>query len=140
MRKRGLALDDDLRDELLAMMRARRELSPEDEQYLADAFLDRLDREVDLRVEAKAPRLGSGPSFSKTSKAVERLFLLAVAIPPALLLSLLAQYAIVPPHGFVRQPPSFELLPFVLLWLLTYLALVTISALRNRIKHRPNAA
>jgi hypothetical protein len=55
-----------LRDELLAVTAARRELSPDDESYLIDNFLTRLDAEIDSRVDARieaklkaAPRRGS---------------------------------------------------------------------------------
>jgi VIT1/CCC1 family predicted Fe2+/Mn2+ transporter len=41
-----------LREELLAVTAARRELSPEDESYLIDGFLNRLDTEIDNRVDA----------------------------------------------------------------------------------------
>lgn len=42
-----------LRDELLAVTAARRELGPEDESYLIDGFLSRLDDEIDNRVDAR---------------------------------------------------------------------------------------
>lgn len=42
-----------LRDELLAVTAARRELSPDDESYLIDGFLTRLDTEIDNRVDAR---------------------------------------------------------------------------------------
>lgn len=44
---------DKLRDELLAVTAARRELSPDDESYLIDGFLTRLDTEIDNRVDAR---------------------------------------------------------------------------------------
>jgi hypothetical protein len=51
-----------LRDELLAVTAARRELSPEDESYLIDHFLTRLDDEIDNRVDARIEaRLASLP-------------------------------------------------------------------------------
>lgn len=44
---------DQLIEELLAAMEARKELSRADERYLAEAFVDRMEREIDLRIEAK---------------------------------------------------------------------------------------
>lgn len=43
----------DLRDDLLAATAARRELSAQDEEYLIDNFLTRLDREIEARVDAR---------------------------------------------------------------------------------------
>lgn len=44
---------NDLRDELTAVMGARKELSPEDERYLVESFLDRLDRQLEARMDAR---------------------------------------------------------------------------------------
>lgn len=51
-----------LRDELEAVVAARRELSPQDESFLIDGFLNRLDAEIDNRVDARIEaKLASGP-------------------------------------------------------------------------------
>ena len=44
---------DELRDELIAMMNARQELSSENERYLAETFLQRLDDDIDARIAAQ---------------------------------------------------------------------------------------
>ncbi len=44
---------EDLRDELEATLRARQELTHHEEDYLAEAFLARMEREFDARMEAK---------------------------------------------------------------------------------------
>ncbi|GAC1404543.1 MAG: hypothetical protein NVSMB52_18430 [Chloroflexota bacterium] len=44
---------DDIRQELLAMMSARRELTPTDDAYLVEVFLDRLDSEIDERIDMR---------------------------------------------------------------------------------------
>src|SRR5919199_745669 len=44
---------DDLREDLLAVLHARRELTHDDDEFLVDHFLDRLDGEIDRRVEAR---------------------------------------------------------------------------------------
>jgi hypothetical protein len=70
-----------LREELLAVLGARRELDREDEQYLVEVFLDRLDREIDARIEARlaerAPRRRMHPA-ALFGLAIP---LLALAIP-----------------------------------------------------------
>ena len=47
---------EELRDELLAVIRARQELSPDHEHYLVEGFLERLDNEIDARIDAKLAR------------------------------------------------------------------------------------
>lgn len=44
---------DDLFDDLIAALRARTELSPEDEEYLAQTFLKGLEQRLDTRIEAR---------------------------------------------------------------------------------------
>jgi hypothetical protein len=44
---------DELRDELLAVTGARRELSADDEKYLVEQFLSRLERDIDQRIDAR---------------------------------------------------------------------------------------
>jgi hypothetical protein len=46
-------LKEELRDELLAAVHARQELGAQHEEHLVDAFLQRLDREMDVRIEAR---------------------------------------------------------------------------------------
>jgi hypothetical protein len=57
---------DELRDELLAVTSARRELSDDDEKYLIEQFLTRLEHDIDLRIDARlavrpAPPQRPGP-------------------------------------------------------------------------------
>jgi hypothetical protein len=52
----------DLRDDLLAATAARRELTPDDERYLVENFLSKLDREIEARIDARIDaRLASIP-------------------------------------------------------------------------------
>jgi hypothetical protein len=44
---------NNLRDELAAVTAARRELSAEDERFLLDGFLDRLESQLDTRIDAR---------------------------------------------------------------------------------------
>ena len=53
---------NNLRDDLLAATAARRELSPDDEHYLVENFLARLDRDIETRIDARVnERLSSLP-------------------------------------------------------------------------------
>jgi hypothetical protein len=76
---------DELRDELLAITRARGELAAEHEQFLIEGFLDNLDREIDTRIEAK---MASRPAKSRNNVGVVATSM-ALAIP----LSLIAVFA-----------------------------------------------
>ena len=51
--QQGPTLRDELREELLATIQARKELSPAEEGYLVQGFLERLDREIDARIDAR---------------------------------------------------------------------------------------
>lgn len=44
---------EELREELLAITAARKELSQADEKYLIEAFLSNLDREIDAHIDAR---------------------------------------------------------------------------------------
>src|SRR4051812_20274739 len=44
------------RDELIAALAARRELGPEHEQAIIEAFVDRLERSIDARVDREVDR------------------------------------------------------------------------------------
>ena len=48
-------LSEELRDELVAIMAARQELSQDHEVHLAEQFLERLDQEIDARIAARLP-------------------------------------------------------------------------------------
>src|SRR5690349_12195271 len=51
------------RDELIAALAARRELGPELEPAVIDAFVERLERAIDVRVEQEVRRqMGSAPA------------------------------------------------------------------------------
>ena len=49
-------MDEAAQKELQATLEARRELGPEHEEHLIAGFLERIDREIDRRVEAKLER------------------------------------------------------------------------------------
>ena len=54
-------MDKGVAEELEATVAARRELGPEHEEHLIAGFLDRIDKEVDRRVEERlAKRRGNG--------------------------------------------------------------------------------
>lgn len=55
---------DQLREELLAVTSARRELSADDERYLVEHFLDRLEADIDQRIDA---RLAARPALAQRS-------------------------------------------------------------------------
>jgi hypothetical protein len=44
---------EDLREELLAVLGARRELSGADDQFLVEGFINKLDAEIDARIDAR---------------------------------------------------------------------------------------
>src|SRR4051812_31741092 len=51
------------RDELIAALAARRELGPELEPAVIDAFVERLERAIDVRVDQEVRRqIGQGPA------------------------------------------------------------------------------
>lgn len=71
-----------LRDELMAVTAARQELSPEDESYLIDGFLTRLDAEIDNRVDARIEaKLQSMPKRGRAFQPWVVPASIAVAIP-----------------------------------------------------------
>ncbi len=49
-------VDADVKRELEATVEARRELGPEHDEHLIAGFLDRIDKEIDRRVETKLAR------------------------------------------------------------------------------------
>jgi len=55
---------DELRDELLAVTSARRELSADDEKYLVEQFLTRLEQDIDLRIDARLAARPTPPERS----------------------------------------------------------------------------
>ena len=69
---------DDLRDELLAVVRARQELPQQDEAYLVEQFLDRLNREIDARIEN---RIAAHTPRHRPSSAWLVLAVLGISIP-----------------------------------------------------------
>lgn len=54
------------RDELEAAVEARRELGRERERDVIDSFLDRVEREIDVRVDERLARRGGGPPAHRT--------------------------------------------------------------------------
>jgi hypothetical protein len=64
------AVQHDARQELEATVAARRELGPEHDEHLIAGFLDRIEKEIDRRVDERLaagrrerhPRRGGGPS------------------------------------------------------------------------------
>ena len=54
------------RDELEAAVEARRELGRERERDVIDSFLDRVEREIDARVDERLARRGGGPPARRT--------------------------------------------------------------------------
>lgn len=75
---------DELRDELVAIMSARQELSADHEQYLAETFLERLDKEIDQRIQERLPAKKQGPNATE---------ILAVSLVFAIPLSAIGAYA-----------------------------------------------
>jgi hypothetical protein len=76
---------NELREELLAITRARSELPADSEQYLIERFLDNLDREIDGRIEAK---IGARPQRSHNRTAIA-----CTALVMAIPLSLISVFA-----------------------------------------------
>jgi hypothetical protein len=64
----------ELYDELLAVVRARQELTSEHDEQLIEAFLERLDREIDTRISARKPKRVS-------SRAIVSVAALFLALP-----------------------------------------------------------
>jgi hypothetical protein len=58
------ALEDDAQKELEATVAARRELGPEHDEHLIAGFLERIDKEIDRRVEE---RVGQRQSHERNS-------------------------------------------------------------------------
>lgn len=48
---------NDLKDELRAVVNARQELSKDEEQFLVEHFLERLDADIDARIDAKVAQI-----------------------------------------------------------------------------------
>lgn len=72
---------DQLRDEIMAVLAARRELSLEDEKYLAEAFLEKLDREIDARIDARLAARAPHRGFSASlGGIVIALFIFAIPL------------------------------------------------------------
>ena len=42
-----------LEDELMAVLQARKELNEDEERHLVESFLERIDREIDARIDAR---------------------------------------------------------------------------------------
>jgi hypothetical protein len=51
-------VQEEARQELQATVEARRELGPEHEEHLIAGFLDRIEKEIDARVDARVAGLG----------------------------------------------------------------------------------
>ena len=64
---------DDLRDELMAVLGARQELSKADEAFLADNFLKKLDSEIDARIDARVNQTMMDDGVASVSSRIEHL-------------------------------------------------------------------
>jgi hypothetical protein len=76
----GLGIDPTTRQELQATLAARRELGPEHDDALVAGFLDRIEREIDRRVDEKLRRAAPGPRARGRHSAVNPANL-ALSIP-----------------------------------------------------------
>jgi hypothetical protein len=74
---------DELREELLAVLQARQELSHTEEQHLVEMFLRRLDIEIDARIDRRVgDRLAGMPAPRRTrSPTAAVVLMLLIAIP-----------------------------------------------------------
>jgi hypothetical protein len=55
-------VDAEVGKELEATVAARRELGPDHDEHLIAGFLDRIDKEIDRRVDERVSRRGHGPT------------------------------------------------------------------------------
>jgi hypothetical protein len=67
------------RDELEAAVEARRELGRERERDVIDSFLDRVEREIDARVDERLARRGGGPPARRSTGSDWGFVLLAIS-------------------------------------------------------------
>ena len=67
------------RDELQAAIEARRELGPERQDEVVAAFLDRVERDIDRRVEARLARNVSAPA--RDPRTLLTIVSLAISVP-----------------------------------------------------------
>ena len=70
-----------LRDDLLAAVNARRELSQDDEQYLVEHFIDRLESNIDARIDAKVAQVRPQMAAKRHNDPWVVLAALGIAIP-----------------------------------------------------------
>jgi hypothetical protein len=69
------------RDELEATLAARRELGPEHDDHLVAGFLDRIDKDLDRRIDARLARRKAPTRSSHHNAFVITLTSLGVSIP-----------------------------------------------------------
>ena len=73
---------DELREELLAILQAREELSSNEEGHLVEGFLTKLDSEIDARIDRRVEdRLSRMPVGWSSRPAVSVVAALLLAIP-----------------------------------------------------------
>lgn len=81
MRRAPTQRDLDLKEELSVHLAARRELGPEMEDLAIASFLDKLDRELDARIEAKLVQRLRQAQRERRGATVSLIVTLTLAIP-----------------------------------------------------------
>ncbi len=70
-----------VREELKAHLEARRELGPEMDDLLVASFLEKIDREIDSRIEAKLAQRTRALQSDRRGATITLIVTLALAIP-----------------------------------------------------------